>query len=260
MPGSTPVNFRGPLPTARVASIGINPSVREFLSRDGRELTGTQRRFESLSSLGITSMAHAPAPILDRIRRRCLEYFSADPYMEWFGPMEDVIHALTGASYFDGSACHMDLVQWATRPLWGQLDHTSRRRLLAEGRPILAEQLDNDALEIIYLNGRTVCDAVGEFVPLTSRIARFRDTGARRTFFCGVHRQARVVGCSSNIQEERLRTADREPFMAWIIDECRRDLAELELHTRRLDSSRCPPPHSDISGRRTDPVGISTNP
>ena len=227
LPGSTPVLFRGHQPTAHVATVGINPSVREFFTRGGEELDRNSRRFETLSSLGIRSMADATENEMARIQQRCLEYFEVNPYMEWFTPIEGMIHAITGASYFDGSACHLDLVQWATTPLWGRLETTVRRELLSTGRALVEAQLQNRLLDVIYLNGKTVCDAISGVVPLSSRTARFRGEGSQRRFFRGVHGGALVVGCSSNIQEERLRTADRQDFMAWIVDECQRDLAIL---------------------------------
>ncbi len=224
---STPVFFRGHQPSARVATVGINPSVREFFARGGEELTGTRRRFETLSSLRVDSMGDATDAMMEQIQQRCLEYFEVNPYMKWFIPIEAMIHAITGASYFDGSACHLDLVQWATKPLWGQLDRHVREELLSADRAFVAAQLGSGSLDVIYLNGRTVCDAVSGFVPLSSRAARFRGEGTQRHFFRGVHGRALVVGCSSNIQEERLRTADRQDFLAWIVDECRRDLEAL---------------------------------
>ncbi len=242
LPGSTPVLLRGRQPEARVTTVGINPSIREFLTRGGEELTGGLRRFETLSSLGIASMADATDSMFERIHQRCLEYFQVNPYMEWFSPMEELVRVLAGASYFDGSACHLDLVPWATKPLWGGLDAPSRARLLAAGRPVVAGQLTNVALDVIYLNGRTVCDAVGGFIPLTSRTARFRGEGAQRSFFSGRHHRAFVVGCSSNLQEERLRTADREDFMTWVIDECQRDLHVLRSQSPGAESVAQPRP------------------
>src|SRR4051812_46832848 len=50
--GSLPVLFFGDLFSARVATVGLNPSDQEFLDRSGEELEGTSRRFESLRSLG----------------------------------------------------------------------------------------------------------------------------------------------------------------------------------------------------------------
>ena len=51
VPSSLPVLFFGDLLTARVATVGINPSWQEYLGPDKRELTGNRRRFETLTSL-----------------------------------------------------------------------------------------------------------------------------------------------------------------------------------------------------------------
>lgn len=224
---STPVVFRGHQGSARVVSVGINPSVREFRSRSGGELDGHSRRFETLSSLGVTSMNAVTEDMDDRIHRRCLDYFQRNPYLEWFAPMEHLIHGITGASFFDGSAYHLDLVHWPTDPLWGQLGKEVRQELLNQDRTEVMNQLRSPALEVIYLNGKTVCDEVGGFLRLTSRPAKFRERGSTRRFHCGRHGNAMVVGCSSNIQEERVKSDDRADFMDWIVAECRKDLKAL---------------------------------
>lgn len=222
--GSTPVAFRGQQSTARVVSVGINPSIREFHTRTGMELDGDARRFETTASLGVESLSDLDDAMASRIRERCHSYFERNPYMEWFAPMEQILAGITGASFFDGTAYHLDVVHRATDPLWGRLDTGARESLLRRDHPAVVEQLGNPSLEIIYLNGKTVCDEVRRFIPLTNRPAQFRGQGPRRRFYSGRHGNAMVVGCSSNVQEERLRTVDRDDFMAWIVAECRRDL------------------------------------
>jgi len=224
---STPVTFRGHQPTARVVSVGINPSIREFYSRNGSELDGDKRRFETTASLGVGSMSDVTEAMEMRMRQRCLSYFGCNPYMDWFAPMELLVRGITGTSFFDGSAYHLDLVHWATDPLWGRLGKGVQRELLLRDRPAVVEQLDNPSLEIIYLNGKTVCDEVSSFVALSGRPARFRGQGSQRRFYRGRHGKAMVIGCSSNIQEERLKTTDRADFIQWIISECRSDLEAL---------------------------------
>lgn len=224
---STPVLFRGHQPTARVASVGINPSIREFYSRSGSELTGDKRRFETTSSLEVESMSDVTETMEARMRQRCLSYFRCNPYMDWFAPMEQLIRGITGCSFFDGSAYHLDLVHWATDPLWGRLGKEVQRDLLLRDRPAVVEQLGSPSLEIIYLNGKTVCDEVGNFVALSSRPARFLGQGPQRRFHRGRHGKAMVIGSSSNIQEERLKTADRAGFIKWIMSESRSDLEAL---------------------------------
>ena len=56
---------------------------------------------------------------------------------------------------FDGTACHLDLVQWAHDPLWGQLDDVVQARLLAADRPFLVRQLTNERYRVIVVKGRT---------------------------------------------------------------------------------------------------------
>ncbi len=226
--GSTPVLFRGRQPSARVVTVGINPSIREFLSRNGADSDGACRRFETLASLGVNSMADITEAMADRIRQRCLGYFENNPYMDWFAPMEAIVTGITGASFFNGSAYHLDLVHWVTDPLWGQLQSSVQQELFARDRPEVIRQLGNTTLETIYLNGKTVCEEVGGFIPLINRTAQFRGQGSRRRFHRGWHGNTMVVGCSSNIQEERLKADDRDDFMRWIISECRSDLDALK--------------------------------
>src|SRR5436309_318262 len=54
VPGSLPVLFFGQLGTGRAATVGLNPSDREYLDRHGNELTGSAQRFHTLGSLGAT--------------------------------------------------------------------------------------------------------------------------------------------------------------------------------------------------------------
>jgi hypothetical protein len=52
VPESLPILFFGDSFSARVATVGINPSDQEYLGPDGQELQGNARRFHTLSSLG----------------------------------------------------------------------------------------------------------------------------------------------------------------------------------------------------------------
>ena len=50
-----PVPFFGHLESAQLATVGINPSNREFVGIDGNELAGQDRRLPTLDSLGLSS-------------------------------------------------------------------------------------------------------------------------------------------------------------------------------------------------------------
>jgi transposase-like protein len=137
VPGSTPVVAFGNARRATVATLGLNPSRVEFLDRHGQEFTESQRRLETCRSLGVAQLADAPDDIVERVVAGCDGYFQRNPYWRWFLPLEQVLQGV-GVSYTDGSACHLDLIQWATDPVWGKLptrqdavvESSSRRRTM----------------------------------------------------------------------------------------------------------------------------------
>src|SRR5215831_8468276 len=131
VPLSTPVVAFGNPGSARVATLGLNPSRQEFLDTFGRELDGRQRRFETLASLRVSGLASASDDVLSMVLTACNQYFKRNPYRTWFDQLDEILRVI-GASYYDGTACHLDLVQWATDPTWNGLPPAVRRRLLAE--------------------------------------------------------------------------------------------------------------------------------
>lgn len=154
--GSTPVLSFGDPSTATVATLGLNPSRQEFLDKDGRELTGAARRFETFASLGVSSLSSAPTETLQRVVGACNGYFQANPYRRWFDQLEKILNKVD-ASYYAGSACHLDLVQWATDPVWGELkDRVLRDQLLADDASFLRQQLAARGFRLLLINGSGV--------------------------------------------------------------------------------------------------------
>lgn len=239
MEGSTPVVFFGNQPGARVATLGINPSRGEF-AVNAQMLDGDRRRFETLDSLGIESVAEAEDSHVEAIYRRCVNYFR-DPetgvapratayWTEWFRHLEDIIKPLADASYLDGTACHLDLVQWATSPLWGDLSRGVRQSLLSQDEDFLKWQLSADQLDIVYLNGRSVCDqfiSVFPEAPLTKHVLPTPGTdNSSTTFFRGWYRNTKIVGASYNIQRGGSRWP-RAAVTEWLVTELSTMLARL---------------------------------
>lgn len=114
--GSTPVVFFGDISKSSVATLGINPSKNEF-QINGKELTGNLRRFETLSSLGAINLASLTTNQVDRVIESCTNYFTINPYRRWFDQLESNILQKLSASFYSGTACHLDIVQWATDPI-----------------------------------------------------------------------------------------------------------------------------------------------
>ena len=94
-----PVPSFGDLSTSKVATLGLNPSNREFVDEIGRELDGRDRRFHSLQSLGLSSWEDANATHLRMILSSCKNYFLCNPYDRWFKRL-DVIVSGTEASFY----------------------------------------------------------------------------------------------------------------------------------------------------------------
>jgi hypothetical protein len=196
VPISTPViSFGGPV-SASVATLGLNPSWNEFLNDAKAELSGKLRRLETLTSLGAARLETAPTDVVSRVVVACDCYFQTNPYRWWFNQLEPLLNAV-GASYYDGSACHLDLVQWATYPIWRQLGPTVRRRLLGEDVPFLAEQLNDSGLRLLLLNGRSVIDAFAS--AFEAHMEEVERVAATRVFQGELH-GTRVIGWSTNIQ------------------------------------------------------------
>jgi len=156
VPGSTPVLSFGNASDAVVATLGLNPSRQEFLDTNGRELNGTARRFETLASLGVPNLDSAPEELLRRVLDACNGYFQANPYRRWFDQLEPVLQSV-GASYYEGSACHLDLVQWATDPVWSKIpDRAVRDRMIEEDATFLHHQLTTGPFRLLLINGSGV--------------------------------------------------------------------------------------------------------
>ncbi len=162
---AAPVPCFGDLTSSGVATVGINPSNREFVDTDGLELSGLQRRFHTLSSLGIECWDDAQEEAIDGILELCSEYFFRNPYGAWFNRLTPIISA-AGASYYDRlfPACHLDLLPFATDAKWGSLPPARRREILDSNADLLVDLIATSDLELLILNGQSV---VSEFMLMT---------------------------------------------------------------------------------------------
>lgn len=202
VPGSTPVVVFGQTRTARVATLGLNPSKVEFLDRRGNELQGVHRRLATHSSLGISNLSDAPLSVVTQVFRECETYFLRNPYRRWFDQLERIL-ASCNASYYDGTSCHLDLVQWATDPIWRSLERKTQDELLASDVSFLIEQLETENIQLLLLNGASVID---QFLARTDaslyEVDRITNLGRiKPKLWVGETLQnIKVVGWSTNIQ------------------------------------------------------------
>ena len=126
---SIPVISFGDPSQAKVVTVSINPSDKEFLNDQKEELVDNERRFGTLTSLDISNLEEIPITKIEAIYQSCLNYFNKDnnPYKKWFNPLEELLNNLE-VSYYNGSACHLDLVQWATSTKWNKISKKIQKK------------------------------------------------------------------------------------------------------------------------------------
>jgi hypothetical protein len=154
-----PVPSFGDLSNSRVATLGLNPSNREFVDESGKELQGKFRRFHTLRSLGLKSWSDIDARHLHKILESCRAYFLGNPYDQWFRRLDHVISG-TNASYYNAmfGACHLDLIPYATACKWFDLTVRQRLSLLAIAGDTLGLLLRDTSVRVLILNGQSVVD------------------------------------------------------------------------------------------------------
>lgn len=200
--GSTPVLSFGDATTATVATLGLNPSRQEFLDTSGRELEGRDRRFETLKSLDVPDLDSAELPTLHRVVDACNDYFHRNPYRRWFDQLEPVLKSV-GASYYDGSACHLDLVQWATDPVWGKIpDPAERDRLVTQDATFLRHQLTTRPFKLLLINGSGVVRQFESMMRIALKPAgNVKGSSTESRFSVGdLPNGTRVIAWSVNVQ------------------------------------------------------------
>lgn len=197
--GSTPVVAFGDVRKSKVATLGWNPSKREFLDHDGNELVGGERRLETLKSVGVNDLADAPVEAVRRVFQACNNYFHRRPYGRWFNKLEKILKQVD-ASYYDDSACHLDLVQWATDPVWRDLSGSDQVKLIEADLPFLDHQLSQEKFQLLLLNGRGSVKAYEKHLGGKLTELPFSGHGRLKLFTGHDNRGLKVVGWNINLQ------------------------------------------------------------
>lgn len=158
---ASPIPVFGDIEISKVATLGLNPSNREFIDASGEELTGSNRRFHTLQSLGISDWRSLNKEHISLIERSYRDYFKTNPYNGWFKRLDELLVGVD-ASYYGNKlfeACHLDLIPFATYEKWTHLTSKQKRVLLESSKVHLIETLKNTNIELLILNGRSVVNA-----------------------------------------------------------------------------------------------------
>lgn len=157
---AAPIPYFGDPSKASIATVGLNPSNREFVSSDGLELMENDRRFHTLNSLSIKNWKNLTETQLGLIHNSCTEYFFRNPYDGWFKPL-DLLLKGTNDSFYSSlfHACHLDLIPYATAKKWAFLTSKQREILIRISAEFLGEVLKYSPIKILILNGKTVIES-----------------------------------------------------------------------------------------------------
>jgi len=172
---STPVVSFGYPKGARVATLGINPSSNEFQIGNGNKnpLRPGEKRLVDTLAIGTDKPKSLTRDQAIAVIKGCYSYFNVKPY-EWFKKLEQTILTPSGFSYYDNTACHLDLVQWATDPVWQSIkDKNVTKALLEADQDFLEFQLKEYDFEVIFLNGGTVMKTVKNL-----NLCKFKEVGS----------------------------------------------------------------------------------
>ena len=158
---AAPVPYFGRLSRARIATVGLNPSNKEFVSDDGKALSEASARLPTMGSLNLAAWGSADYCSIRAMLGACEDYFDVNPYGRWFGVLERLLLE-SDASYYgvDASACHVDVVPFATHAKWGDLPRSAQVRLLHVGLDATGLLLRDSQVEVLVLNGRSVATAL----------------------------------------------------------------------------------------------------
>jgi hypothetical protein len=222
VPGSTPVVTFGDPACADVATLGINPSANEFLEH-ARLLRGSQRRLATLESLGAQRLDRLTEAQVAMVVADCATYFQRRPYRRWFDPLDELMRAGADVSYYDGSACHLDLVQWATQPIWGKIaDQVVRQTLLDDGVSHLRAQLAHENVRLVLLNGRWVLNqVVAVLLADLEEVGQLPLAGGACRLYAGTGGGIRWMGWSTNLQSSwGVSKAFKQELSAWLAETC----------------------------------------
>jgi hypothetical protein len=243
IPWSCPVPVFGDPAESVIATVGLNPSNREFVDENGQELDGPARRFHTLKSLHLRSWSQATHQHVEQISESCRSYFARNPYDLWFKVLDRVIQG-TGASFYPSpkKACHLDLVPFATGDKWTSLSTSQRSTLLKTARLCLPNLLASSQIQLLVLNGAAVVREMQNAFQI--RLSETRMVGWRlmresadavpgvayfgtTSSLAGIdlRRQIAILGYNHNLQSSfgvtrRVRTEIARWIMAHAIDTC----------------------------------------
>ena len=223
IPLTTPVVSFGNFTTARIATLGINPSSKEFLA--GKKLRSSQKkRLVDFESLGKKNESNLTSEEANEVWRGCKEYFSGkNAYWSWFKHFDEILTRID-SGYRSGLSAHLDLSPWATSPIWNKMTASQKSALVNQDPGFLTWQLKESPIRTIIFNGTSVRKALESTKGFHLQVDRtFEYTAggkgqASKFYFGDGPTGELILGWTLNIPSLRVNPAERKNVMKQIGD------------------------------------------
>ena len=223
IPLTTPVVSFGDFTTARIATLGINPSSKEFLA--GKKLRSNQKKrlvdFETLRKKTESNLTPEEAT---EVWTGCKEYFSGkNAYWSWFKHFDEILTRID-SGYRSGLSAHLDLSPWATSPIWNKMTLSQQSALVNHDQDFLTWQLKESPIRTIIFNGSSVRKALESTKGFHLQVERaFQYTAGGKDqvskFYFGDGPTGELIlGWTLNIPSLRVNPAERKSVMKLIGD------------------------------------------
>jgi len=181
IPWASPVFVFGDFVNSKIATVGINPSNKEFIDNFGNELNELNRRFCTLKSLGLKTWDEIGDKDLNKLLLSYRNYFFNNPYDAWFKKLDKLL-ANSNLSYYSSTfpMCHIDLIPFATKMKWGKLNAIEKNKLISNSEEIVKSFISKTDFKYFILNGRTVLELFKEYFDLKYEINEVKDWEIKR--------------------------------------------------------------------------------
>lgn len=217
--GSTPVvSFGNPI-KASVVTLGINPSHEEFQDSNKQILPFGKKRLVDHETLIGNSRDGITYEHAQEILQGCYRYFDINPY-EWFAEIERVVLKPFLCDYKGGSAAHLDIIQWATDPVWSKIENKQDcQKMLDDDSDFLRFQLGAYDFKYVLMNGKTVVEQVKSLHLVDLQevgTVSFGNGDARSKVWRGEADGKIFLGWNFNIQRHETTERNKEDLTNWL--------------------------------------------
>lgn len=158
-----PIVWFGNIRKSEIATLGINPSNKEFENDDLDNLDERASRFPTLETFRLDSWEEARNEDLQEVISSYNNYFRNNPYKRWFNVLEYLFRYSDYSYYFPSeNLIHLDVVPVATKHKWSQLNKQVKNEFIENYGGILGQVVKSSKLKCIILNGRSVVSFMQE--------------------------------------------------------------------------------------------------